>query len=95
MPGTQQVAWGNLRVAHLDSGIMEHPAFRDFAIGAAWLRPAEGINRREPGVPTPPSGIGVALCLPAIPCRVVDSVCYPAKYRRTIGVGGVTPSWRI
>ena len=95
MPETPQVAWGNLRVVPLNFGHTEHPAFGDFAIGAAWLRPAEGINRRRPGAPTPPSGIGVAPRLPAILCRVVDSVCYPAKYRRTIGVGGVTPSWRI
>ena len=95
MPGTQQVAWGNLRVAHLDSDFTEHPTFGDFAIGAAWLRPAEGINRRRPGAPTPPSGVGVAPRLPAVLCRVVDSVCYPAKYRRTIGVGGVTPPWRM
>jgi subtilisin family serine protease len=27
--------------------------------------------------------------------QIVDSVCYPAKYSRTIGVGGVTPARRI
>jgi hypothetical protein len=51
LPGTQLVSWGNLRVAHLDTGYTEHPAFGDFATGASWLRPAEGLNRREPGLP--------------------------------------------
>jgi subtilisin family serine protease len=27
--------------------------------------------------------------------QIVDSVCYPAKFNRTIGVGGVTPERRI
>jgi subtilisin family serine protease len=27
--------------------------------------------------------------------QIIDSVTYPAKYGRTIGVGGVTPQWRI
>jgi subtilisin family serine protease len=27
--------------------------------------------------------------------QIVDSVCYPAKYSRTIGVGGCTPARRI
>lgn len=194
-PGSQQVAWGNLRVAHLDTGYTEHPAFGDWAASASWLMPAEGLNRREPGAapldpltyegnsghgtrtcsvlcaeavpipgtPVPPSEIGVAPRLPVIPCRVVnsvvltpernreavaagirhaithkcqvvsmslgvpfmpffatggmghavdeayeaglimvaaggqivDSVCFPAKYNRTIGVGGVTPARRI
>ena len=52
MPETPQVAWGNLRVAPLDSGHTEHPAIGDFATGAAWLRPGEGINRRKPGAST-------------------------------------------
>lgn len=194
-PGSQLVAWGNLRVAHLDTGYTEHPAFGEWASGASWLRPAEGINRREPGAapldpltyegspghgtrtcsvlcgeavpvpgtPAPVGEIGVAPRLPVIPCRVVnsvaltpernreavaaairhaitrkcqvvsmslgvpfmpffatggmghavdeayeagmilvaaggqivDSVCYPAKYNRTIGVGGVTAAQRI
>lgn len=194
-PGGTGVAWGNLRVAHLDTGYTEHPAFGDWATGAVWLRPADGLNRREPGrppldpltyegnpghgtrtcsvlcaeavplpgQPPPESAIGVAPRLPVLPCRVVDSVvlwpeanraavaagirhalarkcqvvsislgvpfmpffatgglghavdeayeagmivvaaggqivdsvCYPAKYARTIGVGGVTPSRRV
>ncbi len=193
--GTDAVAWGNVRVAHLDTGYTEHPAFGDWAGGAAWLRVADGLNLREPGqqprdpldyegnpghgtrtcsilcgeaVPLPgeggaPSEIGVAPRLPVVPCRIVDSVvltpernreavkeglkhavrtgcqvvsislgvpgfppwakggmgrgvdrayeagvimvaaagqiidrvCYPAKYDRTIGVGGVTWERRI
>jgi subtilisin family serine protease len=194
-PGSPHVAWGNIRVAHLDTGYTEHPAFGDWTAGTQWLQPAEGLNRREPGtaprdsltyegnpghgtrtcsvlcgdaVPVPgtplPTGeLGVAPRLPVVPCRivnsvvltpeynreavaagirhaitrrcqvvsmslgipfmpffatggmghavdeayeaglilvaaggqVVDSVCYPAKYSRTIGVGGVTPARRI
>lgn len=194
-PGTELVAWGNLRVAHLDTGYTEHPTFGDWSAGAVWLRPAEGLNRREPGtppldpltyegspghgtrtcsvlcgepvglpgVPAPAVEIAVAPRLPVIPCRVVnsvvlapernreavaagirhaiarrcqvvsmslgvpfmppfatggmghavdeayeagiilvaaggqivDSVCYPAKYDRTIGVGGITPARRV
>ena len=195
LPGSHQVAWGNIRVAHLDTGYTEHPAFGDWAAGGQWLQPAEGLNRREPGtaprdpltyegnpghgtrtcsvlcgeavripgMPAPPSEIGVAPRLPVVPCRIVnrvvltpeqnreavaagirhaitrkcqvvsmslgipfipffatggmghavdeayeaglilvaaggqviDSVCYPAKYNRTIGVGGVAASRRI
>jgi subtilisin family serine protease len=194
LPGSEQIDWGNLRVAHLDTGYTEHPCFGDWPNGATWLRPAEGLNVREPGLPprdplnyegnpghgtrtasilcgeavpigddTAPSEIGVAPRLPVIPCRVVnsvvlkpernreavaagirhallrkcqvvstslgvpfmtpfstgglghavdeayeagiilvaaggqiiDSVCYPAKYDRTIGVGGVTAARRI
>ena len=192
--GSDHVDWGNIRVAHLDTGYSEHPCFGDWTEGTTWLRPAEGLNVREPGrppkdplnyegnpghgtrtasilcgeaVPVPgqpsPGEISVAPRLPVIPCRVVnsvvlrpehnreavaagirhavvrrcqvvsislgipfmtpfttggmghavdeayesgiiivaaggqviDSVCYPAKYNRTIGVGGVTSARRV
>ena len=35
------------------------------------------------------------LILVAAGGQVIDSVCYPAKYNRTIGVGGVIASRRI
>lgn len=194
-PGSELVAWGPLGVAHLDTGYTEHPTFGDWTVGTVWLRPAEGLNRREPGmpprdpldyegspghgtrtgsvlcgeavalpgIPAPAAEIAVAPRLPVIPCRVVnsvvlspehnreavaagirhaiarrcqvvsmslgvpfmppfatggmghavdeayeagvilvaaggqvvDSVCYPAKYDRTIGVGGVTAARRV
>jgi subtilisin family serine protease len=188
--GSGVVAWGSLRVGHLDTGYTPHPIFGDWPAGTAWLRPADGLNLREPGRPPldpldyegnpghgtrtcsvlcgdagagAPSEIGVAPRLPVVPCRIVsrvvltpernreavaegikhlmgkgcqvisislgwpsflpgttggmgravdrayeagvivvaaagqviDSVCYPAKYDRTIGVGGVTWQRRI
>src|SRR5688500_3211710 len=47
--GSDAVAWSNIRVAHLDTGYTEHPAFGDWAGGAAWLRVTDGLNLREPG----------------------------------------------
>lgn len=189
-PGSGVVAWGGVVVGHLDTGYTPNPVFGDWAAGTAWLRPADGLNLREPGTrPLDPLGyegnpghgsrtcsvlcgeagagapseIGVAPRLPVIPCRIVnrvvlipesyreavaqgirhavakgcgvvsislgvptfppgttggmgravdrayeagvivvaaagqviDSVCYPAKYDRTIGVGGITWQRRI
>lgn len=196
LPGQgSDVAWGDIRVGHLDTGYTEHPVFGDWTGGSVWLRVADGLNLREAGAgprdpldyegnpghgtrtcsilcgnATPladeagaPSEVGVAPRLPVVPCRIVDSVvlkdersreavargighvvdkgcqvvsislgipgfppwakggmgravdesyeagtiivvaagqiidrvCYPAKFDRTIGVGGVTSRRRI
>lgn len=194
VPGTQAVDWGDLRVAHLDTGFTRHPAFGFRPGETSWLRPGDGLNllaigeprdtldyEGNPGhgtrtcsilcgeaVPLPGGGaiaseIGVAPRLPVVPCRIVrsvvlmgeenrravaegirhaigkrcqvvsislgipffplwatggmgravddayeaglivvaaagqivDSVCYPGKYNRTIGVGGVTEKGKI
>ena len=181
------VDWGDMRVAHLDTGYTEHPGF-GFREGVMpWLLVEEGLNLLADGHPIDPldydgnpghgtrtcsilcgdaadlpgepaigSEIGVAPRLPVVPCRVttsvvlvdperqaavakgirhavrkrcqvisislgspfispdsglgqavdeayeagviivaaggqvVDRVCYPGKFKRTIGVGGVT-----
>lgn len=53
-PGTDDVDWGGLRVAHLDTGYTEHPAF-GFRPGATpWLLAGDGLNRFGPGLPKDP-----------------------------------------
>ena len=189
LPGTRAVDWGDIRVAHLDTGFTRHPAFGFRPGETPWLLPGDGLNLLAVGeprdtldydgnpghgtrtcsilcgeaVPLPGEGaigseVGVAPRLPVVPCRIVrsvvllgednrravadgirhavakgcqvvsislgiptfapwakggmglavdeayeagvivvaaggqfiDSLCYPAKFNRTIGVGGVT-----
>ncbi|GBD45128.1 Subtilisin BL [bacterium HR40] len=34
--------WGDIRVAHLDTGYTKHPVFGDWQTGNSWLQPGEG-----------------------------------------------------
>lgn len=53
-PGTQAVDWGGIRVAHLDTGYTEHPAFGFGPGKAPWLLTADGLNQLGQGLPKDP-----------------------------------------
>ena len=119
-PGTDQIDWGGMRVAHLDTGYTEHPAF-GFGPGATpWLLPADGLNLLAAGPPKDPldyegsaghgtrtcsilcgeavpmqhggpvvSEIGVAPRLPVVPCRIVKRVVLLGEESRAAVAAGI------
>lgn len=45
------IDWRRVRVAHLDTGIRDHPVFGGLHGGASWVRLTDGVNYVEPGQP--------------------------------------------
>lgn len=50
-PGSDAIDWGDIRVAHLDTGYTRHPVFGDWQNGAAWLHPEDGVDLVDGGDP--------------------------------------------
>lgn len=44
LPDGSGIDWGDVRVAHLDTGYTRHPIFGDWANGQTWLAAAAGID---------------------------------------------------
>lgn len=54
LPGGGGTDWGDVRVAHLDTGYTRHPVFGDWSGGGSWIRPAAGIDLVDGGDPLDP-----------------------------------------
>ena len=85
------VDWGDVKVAHLDTGYTEHPAFGDWSKGKVPLLVNEGVNFLEPGKPPldPLKGTGL-IRTPGHGTRTSSVLCAPAQ---TITVDGVKSSF--
>lgn len=84
--GGAAVDWGAVKLAHLDTGYTEHPAFGDWAAGNVPLRVAEGINYLEPGTPPrdPLGGTGL-IRTPGHGTRIASVLCAPRRQHRYRG----------
>jgi len=47
----QSIDWRGVRVAHIDTGVRDHPVFGGLTSGASWVNIAAGVNYIEPGMP--------------------------------------------
>lgn len=46
---SEHIDWGNIRVAHLDTGYTRHEVFGDWSNNNVWLQAKQGLNLLEPG----------------------------------------------
>jgi len=94
--GGDPVDWGQVKIAQLDTGYTEHPAFGDWLAGAVPLRVAEGVNYLEEGTPPidPLTGEGL-IQTPGHGTRIASVLCAPRRshrqQRRTFTFSGAAP----
>jgi subtilisin family serine protease len=114
-PDGASVDWGDVRVAHLDTGYTRHPVFGDWEAGESWIQHASGKDFVDGGDPLDPcdydgnpghgtrtasvlcgrlqdpgiaSELGVAPGLPVVPVRVVRWVVLsPESARERVAEG--------
>lgn len=87
-PDGEAVDWGDLRVAHLDTGYTRHPVFGDWDRGDRWMRPAEGIDLIDGGDPLDPCDYEGS---PGHGTRTASVLCGLAEDPRVASGIGVAP----